>query len=66
MEPKELPDNIQLKVDEWTGGHILHWWQSNNTFYVVVLSESKNVVMFLRLFTVGNEVMLSQDNSTEI
>jgi hypothetical protein len=62
MKPKELPYDVFQKVLDWTGSKISarHFWEQDGTYFVVVTQGTN--VLCLRLFQLGSEWQLSQDN----
>lgn len=62
MKPKELPYDVLQKVLDWTGGKIgaRHFWEQDGTYFVVIVTARD--VLCLRLFQLGNEWQISQDN----
>lgn len=66
MEPKELPESIAAKVEAWLSPNhsVLHFWNCHETYMVVALSRAE--LYCLRVFSVGDELQISQDNKTEL
>lgn len=64
MEPKKLPENVAAKVDEWLGPNCtIHFWEQDGTFFIVAHSpRAQNNIYCLRIFPIGDELQLSQDN----
>lgn len=64
MEPKELPPKVFAKADEWLGyATILHFWNCDETYYVLAkITHGAGNIYCLRIFPVGGELQLSQDN----
>lgn len=61
MESHELPAPVAAKIDAWSDGTILHWWDYDETYYVVMADKTN--LYFLRVFQIGNAWHLSQDNA---
>ncbi len=66
MEPRELPKAVEAKVQQWLGVHsILHFWERDETYLIVARALNitpENDVYCLRVFPIGGEFLLSQDN----
>lgn len=56
----ELPDNVKAKVDHWLGHYtLLHVWICEDAYRIV--AESYGLLYFLRVFSLGQGLALSQD-----
>jgi len=72
MDAKEFQKAALAKLDEWYGSspkEILHeWWDSGDTLYVIVHVKKKHIAYneFIRIFSVGDEIMLSLDKVVEL
>ena len=72
MDAKEFKKAALAKLDEWYGSspkEILHaWWDSGDTLYVIVHVKKKHVAYneFIRVFSVGDKIMLSLDKVVEL
>jgi hypothetical protein len=73
MDAKEFKKAALAKLDEWYGSYpkeILHeWWDSGDTLYVIVHVKKKSYQAyneFIRIFSVGDEIMLSLDKVVEL
>lgn len=69
MEAKQLPKAVADKVQRWAGSHsVLHFWESDETYYIVVRARGiiPEALMCLRVFPVGGEFLLSQDNVIDL
>lgn len=65
MEPRELPESVTAKVQKWLGAHrVLHFWERDETYFIVAvaLNVKSDSLCCLRVFPVGGEFLLSQDN----
>ncbi len=66
MEPRELPEHVAAKVEEWLSANhsVLYFWEQDGTHFIVSLSRGE--LYFLRIFPVGGNLELSQDNKVEL
>ena len=46
---KQLPADVRIEVEQWLNqiGGILHWWEADGTYFVVVSADDQ--LYFLRL-----------------
>lgn len=65
MEPKKLPVNVADKLREWMGGEhsVLQVWESEGSHYILANTpRNRTSVYCIRIFPIGSELALSQDN----
>jgi hypothetical protein len=68
----EFQKAAKEKLNEWYGSspkEVLHvWWNSGDTMYAIVHVKKKHIAYneFIRIFSVGNEIMLSLDKVVEL
>jgi hypothetical protein len=66
MKPDDMPKAIFEKIQQWFNGvsglAVLHFWEQDGTYFVVARPFGTPSLWMLRVFLVGHELQLSQDN----
>ena len=61
----EMDSEAKAVLDKWLGGEanyeLIHMWSGNSRIYYIVVMRNK-VLLFLRVFLLGEEWVLSEDS----
>lgn len=62
---KEIPQPVKAKLNEWlTEANVLHFWEQDGTYFIVA-SSGQQGLYFIRIFSVGDTLQLSQDREMD-